>query len=220
MNNKIIEKVKKLFALANNNPSEEEAILAALKAQELMAKHNITNSDIEDELTKGDEKIFTAQYETGAGLKWKFPLATVIAKNFRCKTFSYGARTIAFYGHETDAKIAKEVFEFLFTTGHKLANKEVYRKTKEYGTATGVYNSFCQGFIAGIQQELEKQCVALMIITPQKVEDEYKEFIKGAKTRNQGRLTNANTFDYEAYTNGETEGKNIMRKKTLSDGLA
>ena len=38
---KIMEKIKKLLALANNNPSEDEAMAAALKAQEMMAKYNI-----------------------------------------------------------------------------------------------------------------------------------------------------------------------------------
>ena len=38
---KILEKIEKLLALAGNNPSENEAISAALKAQELMAKYKI-----------------------------------------------------------------------------------------------------------------------------------------------------------------------------------
>lgn len=35
---KILNKIKNLLDLANNNPNENEAIAAALKAQELMAK--------------------------------------------------------------------------------------------------------------------------------------------------------------------------------------
>lgn len=38
---KILNKIKNLLDLANNNPNENEAIAAALKAQELMAKYNI-----------------------------------------------------------------------------------------------------------------------------------------------------------------------------------
>jgi len=38
MERKVIEKIQKLFALSSNNPSEEEAISAACKAQKLLAK--------------------------------------------------------------------------------------------------------------------------------------------------------------------------------------
>ena len=34
----IIKKIKNLMDLANNNPNQHEALAAALKAQELMAK--------------------------------------------------------------------------------------------------------------------------------------------------------------------------------------
>ena len=49
---KILKKIENLLALAGNNPSENEAIAAALKAQELMAKYNIELADIEGETPK------------------------------------------------------------------------------------------------------------------------------------------------------------------------
>ena len=51
---KILNKIKNLLDLANNNPNENEAIAAALKAQELMAKYNI-------ELDQLDEKKETRE---------------------------------------------------------------------------------------------------------------------------------------------------------------
>lgn len=39
---KIADKIQKLLALAGNNPSEEEAQAALLKAQELMAEYIIS----------------------------------------------------------------------------------------------------------------------------------------------------------------------------------
>ena len=73
-NEKIIKKVKNLLDLANNNPSENEAIAAALKAQELMAKYNIDSSAINGEDSK---EFFHAKYIIGAGhemKKWKVKL--------------------------------------------------------------------------------------------------------------------------------------------------
>lgn len=44
---KILNKIKNLLDLANN-PNENEAIAAALKAQELMAKYNIELDQLDD----------------------------------------------------------------------------------------------------------------------------------------------------------------------------
>ena len=42
---RVLEKVKKLLALAGNNPSEAEAQAAALRAQELIARYNLSITD-------------------------------------------------------------------------------------------------------------------------------------------------------------------------------
>lgn len=44
---KIIAKIKKVLELSKNNPSEEEAKSAALKAQRLMAEYHISMSEVE-----------------------------------------------------------------------------------------------------------------------------------------------------------------------------
>ena len=41
-----IEKIKKLLALAGNNPSEEEAQAAMLKAQELLLQNGLTMEEV------------------------------------------------------------------------------------------------------------------------------------------------------------------------------
>ena len=44
----ILEKVKKLFALAGNNPNEQEAALALAKAQEILAKYNLSMAQLDE----------------------------------------------------------------------------------------------------------------------------------------------------------------------------
>ena len=59
---KMIEKIKKMMALAENNPSEEEALSAALQAHKLMMKYNIHESEVTLEEVKEDiVSIFTEQ---------------------------------------------------------------------------------------------------------------------------------------------------------------
>ena len=79
----IIDKVKKLFALAGNNPSESEATLAALKAQELLAKNNISMEEIFDD--EPEEIVHDIVWANNR--QWRARLANIIAPNFKCRYF-------------------------------------------------------------------------------------------------------------------------------------
>ena len=87
-------------------------------------------------------------------------------KDFCCKTYSINRDAIAFYGYEKDAKIAVEVFKFLFETGNKLANRYYLKCKKEGRDTKGVLNTYLVGFCDGIKEVLDKQCTALMIVVP------------------------------------------------------
>lgn len=172
----IISKIRKLIELSNNNPSKEEAISAALKAQKLMADYDIEASELhEDEI-----ELVITEIPTGPIGKTTYfiTLAAVIAKNFRCKVYrsGYAGHYVAnFYGYEADAEAAKTTFEYLYDVSDRMANRECVRYRKKFGTGAGVYNAFAHGFLEGVQAELEKQCQALMLVTPKAVEDGWIE---------------------------------------------
>lgn len=203
---KILKKIENLLALAGNNPSENEAIAAALKAQELMAKYNIELAEVQDE--RPAEKIVMEKYAPKANChyvrKWRYTLANIVAKNFCCKTYVINRETTVFYGYEKDAKIAVEVFKFLFETGNKLADR-YWRKCKKEGKETkGVLNTYLIGFCDGIKEVLDKQCTALMIVTPKEVEESYAEHSKNFGTIS-GSLRMS--YDGHAYAEGKIDGK-------------
>lgn len=213
---KIIEKIKNLLDLANNNPSEHEAISAALKAQELMAKYHLDSHDIEDvEIT--DEIIEDSIY-VGKGNKWKYSLASIVGRNFCCKVFTRGTSKVVFYGYEKDTTIATTVFKYLFQTGNKLADK-VYRDKKFNGYNTkGVKNQFLLGYLDGIKQVLDRQCTSLMLVVPKEVENSYEEF-----TSNNNFRTIRNTISYSSdarvYNEGKSSGINIANARALESGI-
>ena len=216
---KAIELVKKALALAGDNPNENEAIAAALKAQELMAKYNITEIDLMDrvECETIEESIFNFKNNINDcdNHKWKFQLATIIAKNFRCEVYCSGNHIIKFYGYKKDSMIAKEVFGSMYVIGDKLGRRYKERAKKETGTTKGVYNSFILGFLKGIKEALDKQCTALMIVTPKKVKDSYQELAKSfTRTINSGVKTS--NFDNDAFQSGIYEGRNAMQAKQLA----
>lgn len=216
---KIIEKIKKVLELSKNNPSEEEAKSAALKAQKLMAEYHISMSEIEavDDIDNIVEKTITI----GTGNKWKYILAGIIAKNFRCKHFYYGNSSVVFYGHEVDAEIAAETFKFLFETGNKAATNYYNKLRKEaaksgnFFNGTGIKNSFLSGYLEGIKEELEKQCTALMIVVPKEVEDGYSERTKTFHTMQMSGLKTASYYGSQSREEGRKTGKSAIGSKQL-----
>lgn len=210
---KILNKIKNLLDLANNNPNENEAIAAALKAQELMAKYNIELDQLEDK--KETREIVEEVYRQSGKhemRKWKIGLATIIAKNFRCKVYFINKQDVVFYGYKEDAKIALHVFTYLYEIGNKLAVR-YYNKCKKEGRDTrGVMNTYLQGFRDGAAEVLEKQCTALMIATPKEVTESYEEMTKGWKTSTVKLRVSGDTA---AYSNGKSDGKDMATARNI-----
>ena len=214
---KIIEKIKKLLALSNNNPNENEALAAALKAQELMAKYNIDLEQARDsvELREIAQEVYsqTGKHEMR---KWKYGLSKIVADNFRCKVFCIGT-DIVFYGYKEDAKIALQVFAYLYEVGNRLALRYYNKCRKESRPTKGVMNTYLMGFKKGISSVLEKGCTALMIITPQEVSDSFNELVKGCRPKKCKVSVNKND---EAYEVGKTDGKNVASARELEEKSA
>ena len=212
---KIIQTIKKVLELSRNNPSEEEAKAAALKAQELLAKYHIDIAEVEDIDTAKAEEIVEVSVDVPSK-KWKYKLAQIVADNFRCKHFYYGKKVVVFYGHKTDAEVAAETFRYLFDMGNRCAGREVDKVFAQTGTSAGVYNSYVVGFCDGVSDALGKQCTALMLVVPQDVNEAYTEMTKNFKSMNCGAITTrANDSCRNAYATGKEKGKEAVSSKQL-----
>ncbi len=210
---KIIEKIRKVLELSKNNPSEHEARAAALKAQDLMMKYHITQVDIED--TISIEEISEKYAYVGNGNKWKYKLANIVSRNFRCKCYAIESHTVVFYGYAIDAQIAVEVFSFLFEEGKKAANR-YYNKEKKKGgyffDGSGLKNTFLCGYLQGIKEELERQCTALMVVVPTEVEEAYNEKSKAFKVATKRIKSRKNPM---AMNEGIKFGRSVMNARKL-----
>lgn len=214
---KIIQTIRKILELSKNNPSEEEAKSAALKAQEMLAKYHIDMKEVESIDIDAVESIEEVQVKLAAK-KWKYKLATIIADNFRCKHFYIGKGILVFYGHKTDADVAAETFKYLFDVGNRLAGREVDRVFGETGTSANVYNSFVAGFCEGIRESLGEQCKALMLVTPEDVKTSFAEMSKNWGTMSCGAMrVGGNSYCREAYESGKTEGRHAVRSRQIEN---
>lgn len=208
----IMSKIQKLLALSESD-NEHEAISASLMAQKLLAKYNIDLESITGVVEEQD--IEEVRADVGTGNKWKYKLSNVVADNYRCKNYYYGADVIVFHGYRQDIVIARRVYMYLFSVCKRLGKAYVkkVKETEDRWSMDGVYNSFCMGFINGVNIELSKQCTELMIVTPQAVIEEYKEY--SAKFGKKD--TNIQMTDYDAYDEGEIEGKRALNAQYVDD---
>lgn len=211
----IIEKIKKIMALAENNPNENEAIAAAMKAQRLMAEYHIEEKELGEEIT--ESKIDSMEcVVSGKTQKWKLQLAVMLAKNFRCKIY-LNNNNVVFYGYEEDVKICSEVFYSLYRIGVKLSDKLKRETRQQTGTAKGIRNTFCVGFVAGIKSELEKQCTALMIVVPKEVNEEYNKMSTRMNFVNKSTAVKLGA-DRNVYNKGFQSGKDAIRQRAIEGG--
>jgi hypothetical protein len=160
---KVLDQVRKLLALAGNNPSKEEATEAMLKARRLMAKYNIG----EVQLATEPDEVIQNKVDMNVRSYWMKMLATIIANNFRCTTFSYrvykGAN-IVFMGHEADSRIAEEMYRYTIS----VMKEEIAKNNKRHGSKTK--NDFILGFLNGLEKAFidqnkifEKESTALVL---------------------------------------------------------
>lgn len=80
---KIIDKIDKLLRLSRSD-NENEARAAMVKAQELIAKHNISR----EELGQEEERQVVTMTSQAFREEWVQMIAGVIASNFRCRALT------------------------------------------------------------------------------------------------------------------------------------
>lgn len=211
---KIIERIKKLLKLAEDEgATQAEATAAALAAQRLITQYDVEEWEVHTE----DADPIDGIESKLCPRKWRLYLADAIAPAFRCKYHQVtiqvaGSRNkikMVFYGYKTDATAAALTFNTLYKLGNKMARKF----TK--GLPEGSYNAYVLGFVEGIRIELDKQCEALMIVTPKKVEEQYSED-NPEMAEADASISTGNGIDaYMAWYAGKKEGIDAIRARRM-----
>ena len=216
---KIIEKIKNLVELAQDNPSDEEGQTALLMAQRLMLKHGVSLSQVELHQTENKFETGEAVGRSASVLRWwEKDLSVVISTNFRCYVIQERNRVtktsyLMFFGEKQDAEMAAKVYDaalmFLRYRIDRLPDKSPAYK-----------NSYIQGFILSLGKRFEKQVeeYGLMVMPKKEVlEDLHKRFQNLGKAKTERPQ---HGFDSEAFEEGKNHGNNakIMPDKILGEG--
>lgn len=156
---RIIERIRKLLAIAGDPSSPSEAESALCKAQELLARHRLTLHDVEAGEKESEGEINKVSvYEASRTSMWRWDLGFHIAEGFRCKCYGdmdwnldarRWHRHIMFLGREEDVAVAQAVFGFACIVGQELARK--------HSRGRAGSQNFLRGFAAGVGQKLWDQ---------------------------------------------------------------
>ena len=229
MNNaKYKETISKLLALATS-PNENEAKAALLKAQELMAKHKISEAEVRGIKFKEEEKVVTVTLDhitfTGKRDPWISELTSIIAENYSCETWQsfYNGRQTRwahFMGLESDVNVAASAFEYAvnYIRG-KYDDFKVEYKGSGAKMIRAQYNSYCYGFLKGMKEAYEQQkaeqCTALVLVVPEAVQKEFKHIQNGFSRRSfynsYGAAPSSNS-----YNKGRQDGRSYGSTKGLT----
>lgn len=211
--NKITDKIQKLLNLAGNNPNEEEAQAALLKAQELMAQYNLDRESLGDK-----EKIkYSFEISNVKANPRARRLLSIIAEAFACNLLISADHKCGFFGREDNAKAAKECMQFIHHTMERGMNrvcKEHGLKSTAVAGASDIYNGYAAGFLSGLKEVVDAQTVALAVVVTQDVKDAYAARFPNLGTF-KGKTTTWNHAYKDAYQSGVTDGRSAMGKRSL-----
>lgn len=218
MNQKIIEKIKKLLSLAESN-NENEALSSMAKARELMAKYKIEISEVKDSANKAKENIIKDNFGvTHDGRQiWKYRLSSIIADNFGCYCYVNFDKNIKILGKETEVKVAQQLILFGINIIEKESDKLVKEYRRQKKSVRGLVKEYGLGFVAGVKKKFEEQnkfnnheC-SLMIVKDKDVIKEFESLhCKASKSKNR------RYSEYkDAYNKGYKEGQQFSANGRL-----
>lgn len=216
MKEKIIEKIKKALALANNNKNPNEAQAAMLMVQKMMAKYHIEMQEVE-EVEEAEVQENEANIKKGS---WRKILMKVICKNYRCDCFLRGntGKRIIIVGSKEDIEIVKTIYEFAenqLLDGFNKYFKNNYEAYTEIQIKNAVRKDYADGFIRGIkekfsrqkEEEIKKNEQYALVVTNKKVE----EYMKNLNIKNSYKSRENSSFiDPYAFVNGRDKGLNMQ----------
>jgi len=156
MDDKIVERVRKLLALSKSD-NVNEAANAAAAAQELMTRYEISTSVLAQTTANDadDEPVETGLMYAGASTKfptWKGHLAAVVAQVNQCKAWREGP-ALHVVGRPSDASKVRALFVHIAVEIERLASEG----SRERGSPGRTWvNNFRLGAVNAVNRRLRE----------------------------------------------------------------
>lgn len=115
----IIERIKKLLALAHNNPDPKEAESAMALASKLMLKHSISQEAIDGHT--GKTEMYNEVMQTGKFATWQATLLVIIARSNLCEVVKVKRDDYVVLGIKANVAVTREMYQWLSGEIHRHA---------------------------------------------------------------------------------------------------
>lgn len=215
----VIDKIKKLMALANSS-NEHEAALAAGHAQRLLSEHNLAMSDI-DTADKPDSADKVDVIVPKNLPKWLRYLSSGVSTAFDCQTVHFPASgKMVFIGVGADVAVASYTFDYLHRVVRKLCESYIKHHVDDRITGrdrTLLRQSYFLGAVSTITSRLKEQKIqtpvtstALVPVKDALIKRAMGEL--GALRTVKSRRSFINT---DAYGRGQADGANVGINKGI-----
>ncbi len=220
--NPIIEKIRKLLALANST-NEHEAALAAGHAQRLLSEHNLAMADIETKHpSQTADKVETSVAKTLP--KWVRNLSSGVCSAFDCQAIHHPAQgKLTFIGVGADVQVAAYSFAYLDKTVRRLCYSYMKQHVSDNlpnRSRELMRQSYYLGAVSTINSHLLQQKTQSPI-TPGTLVPIKEGLIKKAMSE-LGRIRTLrgrrSYINSHAYNQGQTDGKEIIILKGVAGG--
>ena len=156
----VLKRIQKLLQMSiENGASENEAMLAADKAQKLLQEHNLSISDLKDE--DQVEPMDSEDVEVDRDL-WKGYIRNATAKLYFCKTYTTmkldkhyrRIKVITFVGRKSNRMVATEMCKYFINTVDRLAAEEFREVPGSRASINKMSHAFKQGCASRLQRRL------------------------------------------------------------------
>lgn len=158
----VIEKVRKLLALANGNANVNEAAAAAARAEELLHSHKLSMAQVEASGGAADaDKVEWTSVDDSAGMRWRHNLLWALAVAFSCKAIRGTIRAtrtarktyrMNIVGKTADTQTVVYMYQYL--------QNEIDRIVKSSPECRGRGGVYANNFRVGAVEEIERRLVA------------------------------------------------------------
>ena len=159
----ILNRIQKLLKMSTENgASENEAMLAADKAQKLLQEHNLSIADIKDD--NQAEPMESEDVEVDRDL-WKGYIRNATAKLYFCSTYSTmkldthykRVKVITFVGRKSNRMVATEMCKYFINTVNRLADEEFRAVPGSRASINKMAHAFKQGAASKLSSRLRKR---------------------------------------------------------------
>ncbi len=159
----ILKKIQKLLAMSTaNGASENEAMMAAQKVQELLKEHNLSLGDIKD--NEQIEPINQDTFDVERDI-WKSWIRATTAKLYFCTTYTTNrmnekyqrVKCVTFVGRESNRAVAKSMCDYFINAVERMADKEFENVPGSKSDINRMKHNFKQGCASSLSDRIRKK---------------------------------------------------------------